>query len=117
MTRPCAAPWFGAQEMARYVESGTLDAGITGKDWIMENNADVEPIIDLVYSKASFQPTRWVLAIPQDSPIRDISDLNGKKIATELVHYTQRYFDERGSPGRCRVFLGSDRGQGRRWPG
>ena len=68
-----------AQEMARYVESGTLDAGITGKDWIMENNSDVEPIIDLVYSKASFQPTRWVLAIPQDSPIQELNDLNGKK--------------------------------------
>lgn len=84
-----------AQEMARYVESGTLDAGITGKDWIMENNADVEPIIDLVYSKASFQPTRWVLAVPQDSPIKGLEDLNGKRIATELVNYTKRYFAER----------------------
>lgn len=84
-----------AQEMARYVESGTLDAGITGKDWIMENHADVEPIIDLVYSKASFQPTRWVLAVPQDSEIRELVDLNGKKIATELVQYTTRYFAER----------------------
>lgn len=84
-----------AQEMARYVESGTLDAGITGKDWIMENHADVEPIIDLVYSKASFQPTRWVLAVPQDSGIRELADLNGKKIATELVQYTTRYFAER----------------------
>lgn len=84
-----------AQEMARYVESGTLDAGITGKDWIMENHADVEPIIDLVYSKASFQPTRWVLAVPQDSEIRELADLNGKKIATELVQYTTRYFAER----------------------
>ena len=84
-----------AQEMARYVESGTLDAGITGKDWIMENHADVEPIIDLVYSKASFQPTRWVLAVPQDSEIREVADLNGKKIATELVQYTTRYFAER----------------------
>ncbi len=84
-----------AQEMARYVESGTLDAGITGKDWIMENNSDVEPIIDLVYSKASFQPTRWVLAVPQDSPIKGLEDLNGKRIATELVNYTKRYFAER----------------------
>lgn len=84
-----------AQEMARYVESGTLDAGITGKDWIMENHADVEPIIDLVYSKASFQPTRWVLAVPQDSGIRELADLSGKKIATELVQYTTRYFAER----------------------
>ena len=84
-----------AQEMARYVASGTLDAGITGKDWIMENHADVEPIIDLVYSKASFQPTRWVLAVPQDSEIRELADLSGKKIATELVQYTTRYFAER----------------------
>jgi ATP phosphoribosyltransferase len=84
-----------AQEMARYVESGTLDAGITGKDWIMENNSDVEVIADLVYSKASFQPTRWVLAVPHDSPIREPKDLQGKRVATELVGYTKRYFAER----------------------
>jgi len=84
-----------AQEMARYVEAGTLDAGITGKDWIMENNSDVEVVADLVYSKASFQPTRWVLAVPHDSPIRTPEDLRGKKIATELVEYTRRYFAER----------------------
>lgn len=84
-----------AQEMARYVESGTLDAGITGKDWIVENRADVQPIIDLVYSKASFQPTRWVLAVPQGSEIQKLADLSGKKIATELVNYTTRYFAER----------------------
>ncbi|MGE0821267.1 MAG: ATP phosphoribosyltransferase [Candidatus Binatia bacterium] len=84
-----------AQEMARYVESGTLDAGLTGKDWIMENNSDVEVIADLVYSKASFQPTRWVLAVPHDSPIRTPEDLHGKRVATELVQYTKRYFAER----------------------
>ncbi|HKA53637.1 MAG TPA: ATP phosphoribosyltransferase [Candidatus Binatia bacterium] len=84
-----------AQEMARYVESGTLDAGITGKDWIMENDSDVEVVADLVYSKASFQPTRWVLAVPHDSPIRSLEDLQGKRIATELVQYTHRYFSER----------------------
>jgi len=84
-----------AQEMARYVESGTLDAGITGKDWIMENDADVEVVADLVYSKASFQPTRWVLAVPHDSSIRSLEDLQGKRIATELVEYTRRYFAER----------------------
>jgi ATP phosphoribosyltransferase len=84
-----------AQEMARYVESGTLDAGITGKDWIMENEAEVEVVADLVYSKASFQPTRWVLAVPHDSPIRAPEDLQGKRIATELVQYTGRYFAER----------------------
>src|SRR6266446_116852 len=84
-----------AQEMARYIESGTLDAGITGKDWILENNTDVEVVADLVYSKASFQPTRWVLAVPHDSPIRTLADLQGKRIATELVEYTRRYFAER----------------------
>lgn len=84
-----------AQEMARYVESGTLDAGITGKDWIVENNSDIEVIADLVYSKASFQPTRWVLAVPHDSPIREPKDLQGKRVATELVGYTKRYFAER----------------------
>lgn len=84
-----------AQEMARYVEAGTLDAGITGKDWIMENDSDVEIIDDLVYSKASFQPTRWVLAVPHDSPVRTPEDLQGKRVATELVGYTKRYFAER----------------------
>ncbi|HXG18275.1 MAG TPA: ATP phosphoribosyltransferase [Methylomirabilota bacterium] len=84
-----------AQEMARYVESATLDAGITGKDWIMENDADVEVVADLVYSKASFQPTRWVLAVPHDSPIHTPEDLQGKRVATELVGYTRRYFAER----------------------
>lgn len=84
-----------AQEMARYVESGTLDAGITGKDWIMENQSDVESVVDLVYSKASFQPTRWVLAVPGDSPVKSLADLKGKKIATELVNYTKRYFSQK----------------------
>jgi len=84
-----------AQEMARYVEDGTLDAGITGKDWIMENGAEVEVVANLVYSKASFQPTRWVLAVPHDSAIHTLEDLQGKRIATELVQYTRRYFAER----------------------
>jgi ATP phosphoribosyltransferase len=84
-----------AQEMSRYVEAGTLDAGITGKDWIMENDSDVEVIADFVYSKASFQPTRWVLAVPHDSEIRRPQDLAGKRIATELVNFTRRYFAER----------------------
>lgn len=84
-----------AQEMAQYVESGALDVGLTGKDWIMENNSQVEVIKDLVYSKASFQPTRWVIAVPHDSPIRTPEDLHGKRIATELVGYTKRYFAER----------------------
>ncbi len=84
-----------AQEMARYVESGTLDAGITGRDWILENGADVAVIRDLVYSKATLRPTRWVLVVPERSPVQRIEDLEGKKIATELVNYTRRYFAER----------------------
>jgi ATP phosphoribosyltransferase len=86
------------QEMSRYVESGSLDAGITGKDWIMENASDVHIVAELVYSKVSFKPVRWVLAVPQDSPIRKLEDLNGKTIATEMVNFTKRYFSERGIP-------------------
>ncbi len=85
-----------AQEMSRYVESGTLDAGLTGKDWIAENGSDVHVISDLVYSKVSARPARWVLAVPYDSPIKTIEDLQGKKIATELVEFTRTYFAERG---------------------
>lgn len=84
-----------AQEMSRYVELGSLDCGITGKDWTLENNSDVEVICDLVYSKASFRPTRWVLAVPNDSAIKKPADLRGKRIATELVGFTERYFAER----------------------
>jgi len=84
-----------AQEMARYVESGTLDAGITGHDWILENGADVAVMRDLVYSKATLRPTRWVLVVPERSPVQRAEDLAGKKIATELVNYTRRYFAER----------------------
>ncbi len=84
-----------AQEMARYVESGTLDAGITGHDWILENGADVAVIRDLVYSKATLRPTRWVLVVPERSPVQKVEDLRGKKIATELTNYTRRYFAER----------------------
>jgi ATP phosphoribosyltransferase len=87
-----------AQEMARYVEDGTLDAGITGIDWIRENNSQVEVVCNLVYSKASFRPTRWVLVVPEDSPIHSPQDLRGKRIATELVNYTKRYFAEKDIP-------------------
>lgn len=81
-----------AQEMSRYVENGTLDAGLTGKDWIAENHSDVRVITDLVYSKVSNRPARWILAVPYDSPIRKLEDLEGKKIATELVEFTRCYF-------------------------
>jgi len=87
-----------AQEMARYVEDGTLDAGITGKDWILENDAQVETVCPLVYSKSSFRPTRWVLVVPEDSPVRTPEDLRGKRIATELVNYTTRFFAARQIP-------------------
>lgn len=84
-----------AQEMSRYVENGTLDAGLTGKDWIAENMSDVRVVEDLVYSKVSARPARWVLAVPFDSSIRCLEDLEGCKIATELVKFTERYFAER----------------------
>lgn len=85
-----------AQEMSRYVDSGTFDAGLTGKDWIMENDSDVVVVADLVYSKVSQRPARWVLAVPFDSPVQDLKDLQGKKIATELVNFTKRYFAAEG---------------------
>ena len=83
-----------AQEMSKYVESGTLDAGLTGKDWIAENRSDVNVVCDLVYSKTSSRPARWVLAVPYDSPVQKLEDLQGKKIATELVEFTTSYFKE-----------------------
>jgi ATP phosphoribosyltransferase len=85
-----------AQEMSRYVESGTLDAGLTGIDWIYENGSDVYVVEDLIYSKVSQRPARWVLAIPYDSDIKTLEDLQGKKISTELVNFTRTYFQERG---------------------
>jgi ATP phosphoribosyltransferase len=84
--------------MSRYVESGTLDAGVTGKDWIQENDSDVHIVAELVYAKASFRPVRWVLAVPQDSSVKRIEDLKGKKIATEMVNFARRYFEQRKIP-------------------
>lgn len=84
-----------AQEMSRYVENGTIDVGLTGKDWIEENKSDIVVVDDLVYSKVSQNPARWVLAVPADSDIKELKDLQGKKIATELVNFTKRYFKER----------------------
>lgn len=83
-----------AQEMARYVEDGVLDAGLTGLDWVMETGADVHTIADLVYSKQSFGKVRWVLAVPESSPIQSIADLEGKIIATELVGFTRRLLEQ-----------------------
>jgi ATP phosphoribosyltransferase len=85
-----------AQEMSRYVENGTFDVGLTGKDWIMENDSDVLVVADLIYSKVSQRPARWVLAVPLDSPVHELKDLAGKKISTELVNFTKRYFAAQG---------------------
>lgn len=84
------------QEMSRYVESGMLDAGITGKDWTLENESDVKVVADLVYSKVSKKPTRWVIAVPGDSNITRVEQLDGKRIATELVNVTRKFFEQRG---------------------
>jgi len=83
------------QEMSRYIEDGMLDAGITGKDWTLENGSDVEVIEELIYSKVSKKPTRWVIAVPGDSEIKSVEDLDGKKISTELVNVTRNFFEER----------------------
>ncbi|HAJ57766.1 MAG TPA: ATP phosphoribosyltransferase [Candidatus Omnitrophica bacterium] len=80
-----------AQEMSRYVDDGVLDCGITGNDWILENKSDVERVADLAYAKQSMNPVRWVLAIPEASPIKSIADLEGKRIATELVQVTRDF--------------------------
>ena len=84
-----------AQEMSRYIEDGTLDLGLTGKDWIIENESNVVEVQDLIYSKASARQARWVLVVREDSPVRAIEDMEGKKISTELVKFTERYFRER----------------------
>jgi ATP phosphoribosyltransferase len=85
-----------AQEMALYVQKGILDAGLTGKDWIVENDADVVEVCELVYSKTSLRPVKWVLAVPQDSPVKTVKDLRGKRIATEAINLTRKYLAENG---------------------
>lgn len=85
-----------AQEISRYVEHGLLDAGITGYDWIVENGADVVEVADLIYAKQGLRPVRWVVAVPNDSPIRSVSDLAGKRIATEAVGLTRRFLESHG---------------------
>ena len=84
--------------MSRYVEQGTFDVGLTGRDWVMENDSDVQVVVELIYSKVSQRPARWVLAVPLDSPVQELKDLKGKKIATELVNFTRRYFAAEGIP-------------------
>ncbi len=85
-----------AQEMARYVDNGIFDVGLTGKDWILEQNADVVEVAELRYAKGGLTPVRWVVAVPEDSPIKSLKDLKGKRIATELVGYTKRYLKTKG---------------------
>lgn len=85
-----------AQEMAHYVEEGVLDAAITGKDWILESGSDVVEVQEMIYYKESPRPARWVLVVTEDSPIQRIEDLQGKKISTELVSFTKKYFADRG---------------------
>src|SRR6202043_4057003 len=85
-----------AQEMPRYVEDGSLDCGLTGYDWILENDAQVHEVAELVFSKVSRRPVRWVLAVPNDSPVQSVKDLQGKRIATEVVQLTRRWLAQHG---------------------
>lgn len=84
-----------AQEMSRFVETGTLDVGLTGRDWVLENESDVVVVKDLIYSKTTQMPARWVLVVVETSPIKNIKDLNGKKVFTELVSFTRKFFAEK----------------------
>jgi ATP phosphoribosyltransferase len=96
-----------AQEMARYVASGSLDAGITGKDWILESSVEVEEVQELVYSKSGFGRVRWVLAVAEDSPVERVDDLEGKVIATEAVRLTERYLKRHGVSARVEFSWGA----------
>ena len=96
-----------AQEMARYVEDGILDAGLTGKDWILENEASVVEVADLVYAKQTFGKVRWVLAVPEKSSVQSVNDLEGKIIATELVKVTERYLAQNGVKAKVEFSWGA----------
>ena len=96
-----------AQEMARYVEDGVLDAGLTGRDWVEENEAKVENVADLIYAKQSFGKVRWVLAVPEASPYKTVKDLQGKIIATELVAATKRYLERNGVTAKVEFSWGA----------
>jgi len=96
-----------AQEMARYVEDGVLDAGLTGLDWVAENEAQVHTVCDLIYAKQSFGKVRWVLAVPEASPIRSVKDLEGKIVATELVATTRRYLAANGVKAKVEFSWGA----------
>ena len=96
-----------AQEMPRYVQDGVLDAGLTGHDWILENGADVHEVAELVFSKQSRRPVRWVLCVPEDSPVKTVKDLQGKRIATEAVGLTTRYLEQHGVEARVEFSWGA----------
>src|SRR6202023_837534 len=96
-----------AQEMARYVEDGVLDAGLTGRDWVEENEAQVQNVADLIYAKQSFGKVRWVLAVPEASPYKSVQDLQGKIIATELVAATKRYLERNGVTAKVEFSWGA----------
>jgi ATP phosphoribosyltransferase len=96
-----------AQEMARYVETGALDAGITGKDWVLETGAEVKEVAELVYAKQRLARVRWVLAVPEDSPMKSAKDLEGKVIATEVVNLTRQYLDRHGVRARVEFSWGA----------
>ena len=96
-----------AQEMARYVEDGVLDAGLTGRDWVEETESTVETVADLIYAKQSFGKVRWVLAVPDASPFRSVKDLQGKVIATELVQATKRYLERNGVTAKVEFSWGA----------
>ena len=96
-----------AQEMARYVEDGVLDAGLTGYDWIMETGADVHEVAELVFSKVSRRPVRWVLCVPNDSPVKTVADLEGARVATEAVGLTERFFKKHGVSAKIEFSWGA----------
>jgi ATP phosphoribosyltransferase len=96
-----------AQEMARYIETGALDAGITGRDWVFETGADVAEIGELLYSKQSLAPVRWVLAVPEEAPVHSVKDLEGKVIATEVVNLTKKYLVRHGVNARVEFSWGA----------
>ena len=98
---------FRAQEMSRYVEENVIDVGLTGSDWIKENKSDVHEVAELVYSKATSRPARWVLAVPQESAVKGPEDLRDGVIATELVNVTRQYFLERNIPVRVEFSWGA----------